>query len=185
MLSEWFIRPHSCRNCEIGSYGEYMVATILKTNNIPYKREFVVEFTDRIGRIDFVTDTLAIEYNGEQHYDTSSIFYSERINETYNMKRQWALQNGYQFIELNGKDATEIYKQIVDQSGLKLTEPTADDFAQHNNNIVEVLHYLETHTKAETAKHFNISENRIYKFVQLIGYENVREWRKTHKFTQK
>ena len=93
------------------SHGEKKIESYLVSRNIPYKREYT--FDDLRGdyssllRFDFYLpdgDTL-IEYNGVQHYSNNTFFFKSEAEFSRRLrydsiKREYAKNNGYKFVEI-------------------------------------------------------------------------------------
>lgn len=105
------------------SAGELTIARYLDNNNIKYKREY--SFLDLCGkdnkvllRFDFaiITDEgemiALIEYDGAQHYDSNSRFYSEQAIENDTKKDEYCKLNNYPLYRIkyndNIKEALEL-----------------------------------------------------------------------------
>lgn len=92
-------RIHSC-GCQRRSYGEELISNILSQNNISYKTEYSFDDlrSDKgvLLRFDFcIFDNQGqiqrlIEFDGEQHYNPTSKYYSKTIVEHDELKNNYA-----------------------------------------------------------------------------------------------
>ena len=95
----------SC-GCLKMSRGEYKIADLLKSYNIPFTREQTFETcinpkTNRKLRFDFfVNNSYLIEYNGNQHYQKEAGWDEtlEEIQYRDNIKIEWAKNNNIPLI---------------------------------------------------------------------------------------
>lgn len=116
----WFARGGSvingkcgCPNCNSTSIGEYQVKNWLDEHNIKYEREY--KFKDCKNKKSLPFDfyipkyNILIEYQGQQHYnhvkfcnmtDDDSLKYFDYRIRLDNIKRSYALENGYTFIDI-------------------------------------------------------------------------------------
>lgn len=101
-------RTQSC-GCIRYSIGQQNIAAILNKNNIPYKREYCVK---ELGnkRFDFALldinnkVTRFIEYDGEQHYQETKMFYHnlslKERQERDKEKNNWAKENNIPLVRI-------------------------------------------------------------------------------------
>lgn len=99
----------SC-GCDRRSKGEIKIIQILEENSIPYYYQY--SFSDLFGKnnikllYDFAilneygAPIRLIEFDGEQHYNPNSKYYSERIIELDNIKNNYAKQHNYPLIRI-------------------------------------------------------------------------------------
>jgi hypothetical protein len=105
----------SC-GCLGKSEGEALISQILSDNNIPYLKE--VKFQDLkdkgLLRFDFAILNgkneiiKLIEYDGRQHTDTTSNWYSEDILRRDKIKTNYALEKGIPLLRINYTDKNKI-----------------------------------------------------------------------------
>lgn len=85
------------------SRGEEKIEQILKENNIPFEREKVFETCKHILVLPFdfyVDNKYLIEFDGNQHFDKSSKYYSDLIPIRDNIKNQWCKDNHIPLIRI-------------------------------------------------------------------------------------
>ena len=99
----------SC-GCEKRSKGEIKIIQILEENSVPYCYQY--SFSDLFGKnhikllYDFAilneygAPVRLIEFDGEQHYNPKSKYYSERTRELDNIKNNYAKQHHYPLIRI-------------------------------------------------------------------------------------
>lgn len=112
----------------IRSHGETEIEVLLKQMNIPYTREY--EFSDLIDvlplRFDFaILDNkqnvkCLIEFQGEQHWQTSNGFYNEKLVEHDMLKKQYCKQHNIPLYFLYYK--SRVQNQVVLEDLLKFKE---------------------------------------------------------------
>ena len=102
-------RVHSC-GCNKSSMGEKIISEILTTNNINFAKEFtfsnlVSEKGNKL-RYDFAIFNDSgnlirlVEFDGEQHYNKRSPYYSEQMCNHDNLKNEYCKQNNIPLIRL-------------------------------------------------------------------------------------
>lgn len=101
ITQKWYLLSGDTKSCgHLKSWGEEFLKNKLIENNISFIREKT--FQDLIGderplRFDFEiyinNKAILIEYQGTQHYDESSLWYSERGQKYDLMKREYAKEN--------------------------------------------------------------------------------------------
>lgn len=170
-----------CTTCQTGSFGEYVIATALLYNNVPFEREKQITINGQSCRLDFlIDDKIALEYSGLQHFE-KGLYYNEKINQRVEMKKAWALENGYVFIE---QLATYTFQEIITDlnrlAGMSLKLPTPEFIKQSNPGIDAVLDYMRTHSSRQTSKDLHVSIAKIRNFVSLAGYRSVSDWQSEH-----
>lgn len=88
------------------SKGEVKVANILKKSNIEFIQEKVFpnlkSVKDNFLRFDFFLPNYncCIEYQGEQHYNKKSFYYTPEITENDNKKKEYCKNNNIKLIEI-------------------------------------------------------------------------------------
>ena len=110
----------SC-GCIKKSIGEDIIKTILLNNNIPFKQE--VKFDDlkdkTFLRFDFAildknnTIIKLIEFDGKQHSDPKSSWYSEDLLKHDKMKNEYCLKKGIPLLRISYKDIDKITLKLL------------------------------------------------------------------------
>lgn len=170
-----------CPFCESGSFGEFIIASTLRYNNISFEREFVVSSSTKSKlRIDFMTSRCAIEFNGEQH-DNPGLYYNSKINNGMILKEQWCINNNisYEIISWT-TDIDEIISKLSDKLKLKLKKPTPEYFSKSTPKMKQVLEYMKTNSARSTSKDLNIPTSKLKKFVKLAGYSSISDWQNSN-----
>ncbi len=116
----FFVNKHRCNKCN-SSYGEKLIASILDEFKIYYIKEHTFKdcvYKNRL-RIDFYIPTykLFIEFHGEHHFVINNRFKMnkyklELVKHKDKIKRQYALNNGYNFLEIH-YDEIPWMKQMI------------------------------------------------------------------------
>ena len=102
-----YLRSGEVKSCGcLRSYGEEIISKLLNENNIPYEKEktfndCINPETGRKLRFDFfVNNSYIIEFDGEQHYNKTNGFYSEKGAIRDRIKDEWALKNNVSLIRI-------------------------------------------------------------------------------------
>lgn len=171
-----------CTNCQTGSFGEYVIATTLRYNNVPFEREKQINVNGKKYRIDFLIDSkIGLEYSGAQHYEPG-LYYNPDVNRGVELKKAWCLSQGYRFVEIRASyDIDQIIADVNNSTGLKLNRPTPEFFRTANPDIETVLTYMKTHSMRQTIKDLHVSSSKIKKYVYLSGYKSVSDWQSENK----
>lgn len=166
-----------CTTCQTGSFGEYVIATTLAVNEIPFEREKRIDIDGKRYRLDFMIDgRIALEYSGSQHFE-KGLYYSKEINDGVDKKRDWCLANGYEFHEqVAAYDVNAIVTALSSIVGTPLKIPSPEDFRKTNPDIATVLSYMKTHSSRQTSKDLHVSIAKIRKYVTLDGYPSIAAW---------
>ena len=102
-----------CPNC-ISSHGEKRIAAILKFLGVQYEKEYTLPGCVGVGgkhlRFDFYipSTNTCIEYDGRQHYDKNSKFWSERVEEHDRIKNDFCEVHGIKLRRINKTDFKKI-----------------------------------------------------------------------------
>lgn len=109
-----------CPSCvNVGSMAEQIIIAALREHEVIVHKEYT--FSDCVSptsgrklRFDFYipSHNLILEYHGEQHFRKSPMMHNgdrfERMQEHDRIKKVYALENGYTFIELTTKDIAQL-----------------------------------------------------------------------------
>lgn len=166
-----------------GSIGEQMIESVLRLNNINYKREYT--FTNLVGtvqRMDFFVDyegkKYCLEFHGEQHYKDKAIFSGgiEIQKERDNNKKKYCNENRIEYIEIpyTVNTISKIHRELTKYFG-DLVEP--DNFIIHRGvdiDTKELLEFYKNHTIKETAERFGIADYKVGNILTSLEYENKR-----------
>lgn len=106
----------------IVSKGEENIVRLLKNLNIEYKRQVSFEDLKNINQLKFDLSfysldnkLILIEFQGRQHYDTTSKFYSEEGVYRDSLKREYCLKNNIPLLIFNSKNnKQEIVEKIME-----------------------------------------------------------------------
>lgn len=171
-----------CVRCQTGSFGEYVIATALLYNNIPFEREKIIQLNNHKYRLDFLIDNcIGLEYSGDQHFEPG-LYYNPAINHGVTEKQSWCKSNGYEFVEIRASyKISEIIKMLSDILQRPLDTPTSEFFKQNNPDMQTVLSYMKTHSARQTMKDLNIPVTKIRKYVILDGYQSISDWQSANK----
>ena len=93
----------SCGLCGEKSHGNLKIDSILTQAGIPFEREkrFSTCKDEALLPFDFfVNNQYLIEYDGEQHFNPNSFFYSEKIQKHDEIKNQWCKENHIPLIRI-------------------------------------------------------------------------------------
>lgn len=168
-----------CPTCQTGSFGEYVIANVLRYNNIPFKREYGITNNEKAYRIDFIVDdNIVVEYSGEQHF-TPGFMYNQTISDGVKSKEKWAKQQGFHFFEIKGAHNENMRRLMQELSHIlnsELTTPTRDFFMNTDPDMATVLDYMKTHSARQTMKDLSIPVTKIRKYVTLCGYNSISSW---------
>lgn len=100
-----------CPNCK-NSRIESLIANKLNSLGVEFEAQKTFKGCKDKKRLvfDFYIEklNLAIEYDGRQHYDKESIFYSKNIVKRDMIKNTFCLQNGIQIVRLDKNDLTNL-----------------------------------------------------------------------------
>lgn len=158
----------SC-SCTKGiSYPELFFTAYLETKNIKYQTQ--VKFDDSLRRIDFYIPSLDVyvETHGEQHYNKKSQWYSNS-NESDEIKRKWAKDNGYTLIELDCRESTfEYIRSSIDDC--EYLESIT------NNEIFEITTYMQNNERydiKDIVKLYKIEEMTANQIGEMYGVSYV------------
>lgn len=97
----------SCGLCGVNSHGNSKIEKLLKENNIAFQREF--KFSDCKDHyplpFDFCVfdkndNKYLIEYDGKQHSDENSFFYTNKVKEHDKMKSEYCKKNNIPLIRI-------------------------------------------------------------------------------------
>lgn len=103
-------KSQSC-GCLTQSHGELKIETLLKENNLSYKKEYAVNINDKIYRFDFAilkekSLYYLIEFDGEQHFKENNNFLWHNednladIQKRDAIKNQWCKDNNIPLIRI-------------------------------------------------------------------------------------
>ena len=113
-----YMRAQGCPSCVTGkSHGELAICAALDEQGVLYHREYKFEdcrspYSNHKLRFDFwiPSNGMIIEYHGDQHFKESTLFHSKgnfaRMQEHDRIKKVYALERGYTFLEITTKDLT-------------------------------------------------------------------------------
>lgn len=110
----------SCKLCRIKSKGEEKVKSFLESFKVKYIREY--RFNDCVSKYRLPFDfycpylNLCIEYDGRQHYDKTSLFYSDELVENDNLKNEYCKKNNIKLIRIRHDEDIEEKLKILNDS---------------------------------------------------------------------
>ena len=166
-----YAQTGKCKYCEtFASFGEYCISKVFDYNAIKYDSQYVVKINNRNLRFDFYLSdhNIAIEYNGPQHYDETSLFYNDIIQQNMELKKEWCEKHGITLVEI---PYTKKMKNIIQELSDKITPletPTIEYFEQTNHTIRNVLNDLETMMQKDVLKKYNITSYMLNKYKELV-----------------
>lgn len=171
-----------CTVCQTGSFGEYVIATTLTVNGVPFEREKRIDIGGNRYRLDFMIDgRVALEYSGAQHFEPG-FYHKDSVNEGVEKKRGWCLENRYEFYELRAVyDIPEIVRMLSDVLHKDLRIPSPEDFRRTNPDMATVLGYMKSHSARQANKDLHVSIAKIRKYVKLDGYPSIAAWQAANK----
>lgn len=112
---------HMKTNCPVcsKSKGERQIIDFLKSIEVKYEKEFIVEINKKNLRFDFYIEELRtfIEYDGVQHFKPVEFFGGEEyykdllINDE--LKNKWCVQSGYNLIRISYNDDVFDYLSYI------------------------------------------------------------------------
>lgn len=165
-----YAQTGKCKYCEtFASFGEYCISKVFDYNKIKYEPQYVVKINNKNLRFDFYLSdhNIMIEYNGQQHYDDTSLFYNDIIQQNMELKKEWCEKQNITLIEIPyTRKMKEIIKELSDKI-LPLETPTIEYFEQTTHTIRNVLNDLETMTKQEVLKKYKITSYMLNKYKEL------------------
>lgn len=164
----------ACTSCTKGHYPELFFTSYLEAKGIEY--EYQVKFEDSKRRIDFYIPSLNIyvETHGLQHYDTNEQWY-ETTHESDLIKRQWAIENDKELLELDCRVSTfEFIKNSIEKTVLPNIKDSEiktilDIIGQNKKYPVKKIIKLYTIDKLSTyqiADELNINTGIIVRILQ-------------------
>lgn len=127
--NSFFTAGTRCLTCN-ESRGERRIALFLKRNNIKFQREKKFDACKNKQKLPFdfyLPDfNLILEFNGEQHYkkmtfspnDETNVAKFERTKLTDSIKKQWAIENGYTFLEIRYDQINQIEEILTQELNL-------------------------------------------------------------------
>lgn len=122
-VSGYCLKSNQTKSCGcLGiSEGEYIIKKILQENNIPFLQE--VKFSDlkdkTFLRYDFgILDShnkiiKLIEFDGKQHFDKSSIWYSEELVKRDKIKNEYAVEHNIPLLRIKYTDKENINLEML------------------------------------------------------------------------
>lgn len=157
----------------ISSYGEYIIAGILKVNNIEYVPQYKIETCVGVQYLDFYLPeySIGIEYNGVQHYQETNYFSKSLV------EQQRYDGYKYDYCKNNGINLKYIKHTESSSEGIQLALASfglpVETLFQGQNTMLDVsslLTYYAEHTRKETAKKFGLSESQVTKLAVSNGF---------------
>lgn len=95
------------------SYGEYYIQQILEKNEIKFQKQFSFFDLKDKGKLRFDfsiflnNKQILLEYDGEQHYDSTNIYFSKDMQKHDKMKNEYCKNNNIPLIRFNKEDLEE------------------------------------------------------------------------------
>ena len=151
---------------DISSYGEYIIAGILKANNIKYISQYRIKTFIGTQYLDFYLPdySMGIEYNGIQHYQETGYF-SKSLDEQKKYdgyKYDYCKENSINLQHIAyTRSSPEDIRLALGTFGLPVKESFYSPYA--TLDVSSLLSYYTNHTRKETAEKFSISENKVTK----------------------
>lgn len=174
------VKDIRCQVCEVSaSSGEKSIINILSKNKIKFIKEYYFKNPLLEGngqRMDFyVPDyNVFIEYQGEQHYNTSNAWNTERLNIRDRAKFSYALSLGYELFYVYDNEAVfdKLY-ELFRVYHVELQAPGSE--YQVNYTIDEILEYAsrEDISLDEVYKRFKINNKTFVRYLKSKGYNTV------------
>lgn len=103
---------------------------------------------------------LVVEFDGSQHYDVRTKYYSKEAVYRDTLKNDWAKNNGYKMIRIRDFDKDTIINSLEPYLG-KLVFPDSFYSKGFRIPILDIRLYLKKHTIRETSKKFNLPYQQI------------------------
>lgn len=159
------------------SYGELLVTTLLRENDIPFNSQ--VPVNTKLGKqfLDFLVVTpqgrVAIEYNGIQHYEESGYFSRDLLTQrNYDLaKKEYCNVQGIQLIEIpyTADTLVSVAKYLNELGVAKIPSKPVN----LNNRDQQLVHdYIERFMpRKEVAKKYGISEATVSKISRRYGFK--------------
>lgn len=169
-------RPY-CPYCHISeSTGEHMIRKILSYNNVDYKKEynFYNDYSQSNQRIDFLfkykNKIVAIEYQGNQHYNINNGLYDYRRCVLDKLKSKWCMNNDIFLYYIYDYQNIYFYLKKIIPS---LKKPTEKYLKLEDGIPNKIIKYLENnHNLKETTRNFKKGEKYIKRIIKAYGYKN-------------
>ena len=169
-----------CQVCEVSaSFGEKSIINVLSKNKIKFIKEYYFKNPLLEGngqRMDFyIPDyNVFIEYQGEQHYNTSNAWNTEHLNIRDRAKFAYALYLGYELFYIYDNEAVfdKLY-ELFRAYHVELQAPYSE--YQVNYTIDEILEYAsrEDISLDDVYKRFKIGNKTFVRYLKSKGYNNV------------
>lgn len=180
-------RSCGCKNCAKGmSFGERFIKGILQQNNIEFVHEYNKKHANWINnnfRYDFYLPkyNTIIEVHGNQHYHECYWSNSRNIAERDTIKKELALNNGVNFIEIDARKSTiEWMRQSVLNSDLANIIDLSNinfDFCYHyayKGKIEEckmLLNEYPYYHAEELRVKLDVSQIELYRILHILNWK--------------
>lgn len=176
------IRGRKCPICSgTNSYGEQITGAILEVNNINYLYQKSVNIHGRRNIFDFwIVDQkgspyLAIELDGDQHYDVNDNFYRGRQPDID--KNEYCYNHKIPMLRIDYKNYSrpKILSILSEVLKKKLTMPS-NKYIPSFDRKFEMTEYSKTHSMEETSQKYNITTASIWNWFEKINGVKRNEW---------
>lgn len=167
--------PIKCNVCYSHmSSGEYFIYRVLEFNEIEFIKE--KSFVNKIGsqqRLDFYLPkfNMALEIQGDQHFNKKNGFYRDDIVFRDKYKRDWCAENGINLYYLYPRG--DLFDQLDAVLDIPISRPADEYMINKESEFSEVIQYLKDgHNKKETMDRFGIGVKKVDRFIKTAGYKN-------------
>lgn len=128
-IKSYFQHKRRCPTCN-ESHGEKIIAWFLETNNVDFHREKKFDDCKNINSLPFdfylPEYNILCEFHGSQHFkkanfsndDLKNITNFEQIQKRDEIKKQWAIANGYNFLEIRYDQINQIEEILTQELNL-------------------------------------------------------------------
>lgn len=164
----------SCKTCSsfTESTGEQLIYGLLQSNGISfeYHKPIKVPGNKHKMHLDFYIPEkkLAIEFDGVQHYDMTTGWYSKEGKKRDLLKDQWAVSSGITLIRLRDYSPKALLSSLVPYFGnLDNTELVKAGAGQ--TPIKEIYDYSKAHTYTATSEKYHIYYTKLYDIIELYS----------------
>ena len=111
-------KNQNCPKCNISSKGEYTISKLLENNNIIFETQKTFDDCKNINKLPFdfylPDHNLCIEYDGRQHFNINTIYYTENIKINDNIKTEYCSNNNINLLRIPyTDDIDEKIKNII------------------------------------------------------------------------
>jgi len=132
-------------SCQTSSKGEQIIEACLKSNNIPYKREFIIDYDNR-RRYDFMFTYEGLDYivevMGEQHFRQVKGWGDlKETQENDKIKKEIAIQNNFNYISLDWSHGSSY--ELLEEFKRKIPTINSINISKHVAIIPKLNRFVE------------------------------------------